>query len=386
MSATKEAGAVVKGRDPAQRNLVNPITPTEETDVAECISLFGPSGDPDAPCSARHGLGSSRGCRPRVIEGFLRTGEIANIVSGSKSGKSWLSMDLALSVVTGRKWLGRFETSPGEVLIVDAELHRETFYDRLRKVAQRRGITEAEYADELWVRHLRGTSPRVSIDQLESWVLKYFRQARLGLIILDTLSAMLPEHLNENDNGNMMGLYGMVHSLAERAGAAIVLIHHSSKGDQSTKRRTDVGSGAGAQSRAADSHIILRNHQETDAAVLEGDVRSWARPAPVGLRWTFPVWDIDQSLDTTLLASEYSTGRRRREPTQKPPKPAALTFEEFWNGCLSSEPKTRAEIISEAVLLGASQANAKQLLARAVPKLEKTGGGNVAERFAIKSA
>ena len=44
--------------------------------------------------------------------------------------------------------------------------------------------------------------------------------------------------------------------LAIQTGAAFVLVHHSTKGSQAEKSVTDTGSGAGAMSRAVDSHIV----------------------------------------------------------------------------------------------------------------------------------
>ena len=56
------------------------------------------------------------------------------------------------------------------------------------------------------------------------------------------------EGVSENDNAAMAGFYNRLDRIAERTKAAIVLIHHSSKGSQSDKRITDVGAGAGSQS------------------------------------------------------------------------------------------------------------------------------------------
>ena len=64
--------------------------------------------------------------------------------------------------------------------------------------------------------------------------------------------------LDENDNAAVAGLYNALDGIADSMGAGFCLIHHSSKGNQSDKAVTDVGSGAGAQSRAADTHLILR--------------------------------------------------------------------------------------------------------------------------------
>src|SRR5665213_2593168 len=78
--------------------------------------------------------------RSPLIEGLLRKGETMNIIANSKVGKSWLVNDLAISVATGRPWLGIFPTTQGGVLLIDNELHKETIAHRLRSVAASLGI------------------------------------------------------------------------------------------------------------------------------------------------------------------------------------------------------------------------------------------------------
>jgi hypothetical protein len=94
--------------------------------------------------------------RPPVITGLLRTGETMNIIAPPKYGKSWLVTDLAMAVATGRRWLDAFETAPGNVLILDNELHSETSANRIPKVATARGILLPEIADKLFIDNLRG--------------------------------------------------------------------------------------------------------------------------------------------------------------------------------------------------------------------------------------
>ena len=73
-------------------------------------------------------------------------------------------------------------------------------------------------------------------------------------------------------------------------GAAFALVHHSSKGGQSNKSVVDVGAGAAALARAADTHVILREHEQEGAVVLEARTRSWEQPQSIVLTWEFPVW------------------------------------------------------------------------------------------------
>src|SRR5262249_1624021 len=149
----------------------------------------------------------------------------------------------ALALATGGRWLGAFATEPGQVLILDNELHRETMADRIQKVAEARGIPLDRVRGSLFVQSLRG--------QLRGVVaLKpYFGQFKPGqfqLVILDTLYRMLPEGISENDNAAMAGVYNALDSYADRLGCCFVPIHHSSKGGQADKNVTDVGAGAGS--------------------------------------------------------------------------------------------------------------------------------------------
>lgn len=73
---------------------------------------------------------------------------------------------------------------------------------------------------------------------------------------------------------------------------------------------TDVGAGAGAgaQSRAADAHLVLREHAEPGCVVVEAVARSWKPPEPICLRREFPVWQIASDLDPVNLAGSKPTG------------------------------------------------------------------------------
>ena len=44
--------------------------------------------------------------RPPLVHGLLRLGETMNVIAPPKNKKSWLTNDLALSIVTGKDWLG----------------------------------------------------------------------------------------------------------------------------------------------------------------------------------------------------------------------------------------------------------------------------------------
>jgi len=88
----------------------------------------------------------------------------------------------------------------------------------------------------------------------------------------------------------MTAIFNQLDAYAALLDCAFVVVHHSSKGDQSSKGVTDVGSGAGAISRAADTHLIIRPHAQGGHAVLEAVTRSWKTPEPISIRWDYPIW------------------------------------------------------------------------------------------------
>ncbi len=249
-----------------------------------------------------------------IIDGLIRRGETANIIAAPKVGKSWLAYALALCIAMGYSWLGRFLCRRGRVLLIDNELHPNTLANRIPLAAGGISIRQEEYVDNLDVITLRGRlTDLYGIDR----ILEPVETGRYDLVILDALYRALPANMSENDNATMAMLFNKIDQITERLGCAWVNIHHAAKGEQGQKAITDVGAGAGAQSRAADAHIVLRQHDEDGAVVLEAVVRSFPPVEPLPLRWTFPVWRPDESLDPTKVRGRMTKQEERQSDKDK---------------------------------------------------------------------
>ncbi len=242
--------------------------------------------------------------RPPIIEGLLREGEILNLIAATKIGKSWLSIFLAYAVALGMPWLG-FPTIKGNVLIIDNELHPETLAYRLRRVAQALAIDPEQIKGKIQAITLRGQLQ--NIYSIGNYILS-LQPGSMKLVIVDAHYRTMPEGVDENSNSGITAVFNSLDSYAGHLRAGFVLIHHATKGDQSQKQTTDVGAGAGAMSRAADSHVILRPHEEEHVVVLDGVTRSWPPVAPRALRFNFPLFSVDDQADPTTLKN----GRGRR--------------------------------------------------------------------------
>jgi hypothetical protein len=244
--------------------------------------------------------------RSEVIKGILRRGETCNIIASAKVGKSFLAGGMAWSVATGRDWLSHPVTQ-SRVLILDNELHNETLASRLDRIADAMMIDPAERSRAIDVIPLRGLG--INVDSVSTKLI--IPEGEYGLVIVDALYRWLPDGCSENDNAEMMRVYNRVDELAARWGAAVVIVHHSSKGDQGDKAQTDVGSGAGSIARAADVHLTIRPHQQAGLQVLEGSCRSFAKPDAVSIRYEYPLWVA------VGCPAELKTSRPHNEASQE---------------------------------------------------------------------
>lgn len=261
--------------------------------------------------------------KPVLIHGLLRIGETMNIIAPPKTGKSWLVTDLAAAVATGSPWFG-YPCEQGKVLIIDNELHPETSANRIPKVINARNYPMSIVQRNLFVENQRGFLR--SIYDLKSR-LEEIKEHGFKLIIIDAFYRAMPSGMEENDNAKMAEIYNRLDSYAAELNCAFVLIHHTSKGNQANKSVTDVGAGAGSQSRAADAHIILRRHTEENAVVMDAVVRSFPPVMPIGLRWNYPLWNYDMSLDTDALdgkLEEILPRTEKKDITDEAEEAAAL--------------------------------------------------------------
>lgn len=242
-----------------------------------------------------------------VIDGWVRRASVMNLVSGSKIGKTWLTYVIGLSVAAGWDLFG-MRTERSRVLFVDNELKPAEIGWRLQSVADAMGMPRQWWQDTIEVMPLRGNLR--SIDQIEPELCRGGRG--FGLIILDALYRMLPDGVSENDNAAIARVFNIEDRIARRTGAAILNVHHASKGEQSGKAVTDVGAGAGAQSRAVDCHVVLRPHEDPDRVVMESVARSFSpQPARV-LRWEFPLWVLDEESDPEAVKGLRSPAESKR--------------------------------------------------------------------------
>ena len=232
-----------------------------------------------------------------------------NVIAAPKTGKSWMVYNLALSLSCGLEWMGYKSGKDLKVLICDNELHKEELAWRVDQVARSLNVKPGK---KIEFNVLRGSD--VDVNELDK-KLDEAGASRFDIVVIDSFYRILPKGMSENDNASMTQVFNKLNTIARKNEVSIINIHHSSKGSQGDKGVTDVGSGAGAISRAADTHLAIREHCEEGMVVIDAVTRSAPDPPSVSAVFEFPTWklsDIEPLLKTFGNARD-SNNKRTRE-------------------------------------------------------------------------
>jgi hypothetical protein len=159
-----------------------------------------------------------------LVEALWSEQAVGVIGGAPKSCKTWLALDLAVSVASGTPALGRFAVPrPGPVLLYAAEDAPEHVRDRLDHVARARGLALHGLAVHLILTpQLRLDTPRDRARLRTTLALH-----RPRLLLLDPLVRL--HHADENSAAEMSALLGELRALQRQYALAVLLVHHLRK-------------------------------------------------------------------------------------------------------------------------------------------------------------
>lgn len=168
-----------------------------------------------------------------VIVGVLHRGGKGVLGGAAKSFKTWLLINLGVSVAAGTPWLG-YPTKQGRVLFINLEIQPSFFANRIRVVCDELQVKiKAGY---LHVWNLRGHAADLS--RLLPQLLRGIGRDHYDLIILDPIYKLLGSR-DENKAGDIASLLNQIERLAVLTGAAVIFGAHYSKGNQAGKESID---------------------------------------------------------------------------------------------------------------------------------------------------
>lgn len=186
-----------------------------------------------------------------------------------KSCKSWLGLDVAVSVASGTPCLDTFAVSdPGGVLLYMAEDAAPLVKARLLGLCRHRGLD----LQALPIHVI--TAPTVRLDLLpdQQRLAETVRRLAPRLLLLDPFVRL--HQVNENQAGEVAAILGYLRALQRAYHVAVTVTHHSRKNGSATGGLSLRGSGDFFA--WVDSALSLRRRQQT--LLLSVEHRAAAAP------------------------------------------------------------------------------------------------------------
>ena len=211
-----------------------------------------------------------------LVEELWCTNSVGVIGGAPKCAKTWLSLDMALSVATGTPCLGKYAVpEPGTVLVYLAEDALVVVRERIEGIAWHRGLD----LDRVEVHVI--TAPVLRLDQerdrMRLW--ETTRRLRPRLLVLDPLVRL--HGIDENRAGDVAELLAYFRSLQRELGLSVVLVHHTRKNAADGVAAGQGLRGSGDIHAFGDSNLYLQRTK--DHLILSSEHRAARASAPVYL-------------------------------------------------------------------------------------------------------
>lgn len=280
-------------------------------------------------------------------QGILRMRQLMLGTGASKASKTQIFCQLAVAVATGTKWLGQ-PCKKGRVLYLNLEVDNAEYDHRIKDISealQKNGVNLSDLEKNLSILNLRGNSVLTAGTKVLTELVaeKIANKAALAgaddvfgyytLIIIDPF--YMAFNGDENNSGDVKRALGDFIQLVEATGAAVVYIHHHTKGASGGKDSIDRGAGSGVHGRQPDAIIDIMEldiGEKGFKAVKDRfgpyavplrvslNIRGTHKPKPLDIIYAHPLHFVapeELGLDKYKERGKDRQGQRKREQQEQ---------------------------------------------------------------------
>jgi hypothetical protein len=282
-------------------------------------------------------------------KGRIALGKL-NLVDGDPgTGKSAATTDLAARVSVGKPWPDGAGCEAGGVVILSAE---DGLADTIRPRFDAAGGDPSRAVAVSTVHDAEGNERQIAIPDDLHVIEAAIERVDAVLVVIDPLMAFLPGEVNSHRDQDIRRALAPLARLAEKTGAAVVVVRHLNKGTGGNALYR--GGGSIGIVGAARSGLLIAKHPEDDnRRVLASIKNNLAAPAPslvFGLESTesgavVVEWKGESDLDASALLSA---------PTDHEERSTAQAAQDFLRDVLSGGPAAVKGIRAQANEAGLS--------------------------------
>jgi RecA-family ATPase len=235
-----------------------------------------------------------------LVEGLWGASSVGVIGGAPKCAKTWLGLDMALSVATGTACLGKYGVpEPGPVLVYLAEDALPIVRERVQGMTRHRGLDLARV--EIHVITVPVLRLDRDPDRTRLW--ETAKRLRPRLLLLDPLVRL--HGVDENNAGEVAELLAYFRSLQRQLDLSVLLVHHTRKNAAGGVASGQGLRGSGDIHAFGDSNLYLRRTREH--LVLSSEHRAAAASAPVYLE----LIATNPEMTHLEVIAELEDGKRR---------------------------------------------------------------------------
>ena len=239
--------------------------------------------------------------KDELIPGILRVGHKMLLAGPSKAGKSFLLIDLAISIAEGADWIG-MKCKQGKVVYVNLELDEASCFHRFADIYKKRGL-EPKNVGNITIWNLRGKS--APMNKLAPITIHRFKKSEYSAVIFDPIYKVIT---GDENNATEMSLFcSFFDQIATEMGISVIYCHHHSKGASGKyANAADRSSGSGVFARDPDAILDIRelktdglddkyrvDHPDACGTLtgweVTGTLREFAPPAPRRVWFDYPI-------------------------------------------------------------------------------------------------
>lgn len=211
-----------------------------------------------------------------LVEPLWSRSAVGFIGGMPKLGKTWLGLDLALSVASGTACLGAFEVKePGKTLVYLAEDDTTVVRQRLGGMCRQREL--ALHDVPLFV--ITSPSLRLDLERDRQRLACTVAELKPKVLLLDPLVRL--HRRDENHAGDVAELLGFLREVQRKHDLAVVVVHHLRKNGAGTNAGQALR-GSGDLHAWTDSALYL--HAQRNRTVLHAEHRSAPAPPPLEIK------------------------------------------------------------------------------------------------------
>jgi len=275
--------------------------------------------------------------------GRIPKGKVSLIEGDPGTGKSALTMDLAARVSAGRELPDETPCEVAGVVLLSAE---DGPADTIRPRLDAAGADSSKVLALATLYDVEGQERLLSIPDDVPLIERGIERVGAGLVVIDPLVAFLPKNVDANKDQDVRRALAPLAMLAERTGAAVVVVRHLNKGTGG-KALYRGGGSIGIIGAARSALLVAKDPEDDERRVLAAQKSNLSKPAP-SLSFSLEdtangaarvVWRGESPLDAAQLLATPQDGEVRTAETEA---------KDFLRELLAAGPVPVEEVFEEA--------------------------------------